>query len=107
MWATSKLFQFAMFIAALQAIFYFQEVNASSEGSLDDTKSGFLNPQWSKLWGGIVPSQDDPRSNLKISRNKRKAWNSGSGDLDRARNYKFRDGNSHRRGNDGLSMSAF
>ena len=105
MWATSKLFQFAMFIAALQAIFYFQEVNASSEGSLDDTKSGFLNPQWSKLWGGIVPSQDDPRSNLKISRNKRKAWNFGSGNSDRAQYYKYRDGADD--GDDDLLMSAF
>ena len=105
MWAPSKLFQFAMFIAALQAIFYIQEVNASSEGSLDDTKSGFLNPQWSELWGGIVPSQDDPRSNLKISRNKRKAWNFGSGNSDRAQYYKYRDGADD--GDDDLLMSAF
>ena len=107
MWAPSKLFQFAMFIAALQAIFYFQEVNASSEGSLDDTKSGyFLNPQWSELWGGIEPSQDDPRSNLKIvTRNKRKAWNFGSGNSDRAQYYKYRDGADD--GDDDLLMSAF
>ena len=85
------------FILTLQAIFYCHGVNASddgnNEGNPDDTTSGFLNPQWSELWGGIVPSQDDPRSNLKISRKKR---NFGSGNLDRARNYKFRDGNSRR-----------
>ena len=108
---TSGIFQFAVIILTLQAIFYCHGVNASddgnNEGNPDDTTSGFLNPQWSELWGGIVQSHDVPRSNLKISRNKRKAWNSGSGDLDRARNYKFRDGNSRRRGNDGLSMSAF
>ena len=37
----------------------------------DDTTSVILNPQWSKLWGGIVKSH--PASNLKISRSKKRA----------------------------------
>ena len=83
---TSGIFQFAVFILTLQAIFNCHGVNAkrgdNNKGSPDDTTtSGFLNPQWSELWGGIVQSHDDSRSNLKISRSKRKAWNFGSGSL--------------------------
>ena len=86
------------FILTLQAIFYCHGVNGSddgnNEGNPDDTTSGFLNLQWSELWGGIVQSHDDPRSNLKMSRNKRRANNfeSRGGEYERYRNYQYRNG---------------
>ena len=73
--ATSLILQFAMIILTLQVFVYCHGVNANVGNNMgspsDDTTSVILNPQWSKLWGGIVKSH--PASNLKISRSKKRA----------------------------------
>ena len=77
MWTRFKFSQFSVFILILQAIFYCHGVNSNDEviSTPNDTTRGFLNPQWSKLWGDIVQSHhdDDSESNLKISRSKKRA----------------------------------
>ena len=77
MWTRSKFSQFSVFILILQAIFYCHVVNSNDEviSAPNDITRGFLNPQWSKLWGDIVQSHhdDDSESNLKISRSKKRA----------------------------------
>ena len=91
MGTTSGIFQLAVFILTLQVIFYCHGVNAKGGNNEDTNAIGFLNPQWSELWGGIAQSHHDSGDNLKISRSKRTA--NGFGFFSRpklSRNYRKR-----------------
>ena len=72
--STFGIFRIALLIVIVQAIFYFDRVNASADndaGSPDVATSAFLNHPWNALWGPLRNPSHNYGSNLKLSRTKR------------------------------------